>query len=219
MVVESLVLGTYKDLTINQEALKTSRADVTERIKFMATEKAESMGFGTNSGTVIMLDDDTAKGLFIEGVDSIQSLETHVSKEIFRENLINSIMRQVLDHVKITYNEDAVTEELDQMMVSIERQATEEGFTLEFFCDYNNLGSVDDLRKLYAEEIRTSYLEIETLKAIAKTEGLTEDSYEFETIKKKYLIEHGGETIEDEEAFRTGLLCQATVNWLVEVNL
>lgn len=218
MVVESLVLGAYKDLSIDPESFKVGQKELEERIQYMVTEKAEAMGMETGSNTVVVLDDDTARGLFIEGIETLEALEVYVSKILLQENIINTVMRHVLDNVTITYNEEAVAQELEGLMASVEQQAKDLGFTLEFYCTYNSMGSIEALKTMYAEEVRTSYLEIQTLQRIAQKEGLTIDQATYEEEKKAYQEKNEGKPF-DEDGFRRGLICQKTVNWLVSVNV
>ena len=89
---------------------------------------------------------------------------------------------------------------------------------MEFYCDYNNLQGVDELREIFRQEIYTSYLEISALEAIAHEEGIEVDEMEFSLLKENYRAFNENNSSIDEDALRRSLVIRSTVNWLVSNN-
>ncbi len=98
------------------------------------------------------------------------------------------------------------------------KQAVETGFTLEFFCDYNKLDDVASLEELNRQEIRTSYLEVKSLEAIAEVEGIHMTEEQTREAMTAYTLSTSN-PVEDKEAFKSSLIIQETVNWLVAQNI
>ena len=219
MVVEKLQLGAYKSLNIDPAGLGVSDQAVHEQMNRRVTDHMEKMGLDdSETSAVAMMDDQMALNLDIEGVIDIATFEVHVKRRLFQELLVNTVMRQVLDNVTIDYNEEAVEAELDIMMKDIEKQAVETGFTLEFFCDYNKLDDVASLEELNRQEIRTSYLEVKSLEAIAEVEGIHMTEEQTREAMTAYTLSTSN-PVEDKEAFKSSLIIQETVNWLVAQNI
>jgi len=216
MVVKSLKLGQYKGLDIKAEALEIDRKLIINKMKEMMIEKANSKGLESAAAeSVIVLDDEAAEEMQIDGVSNLLEFEEYIRRFMFKDQVINSVMKQVLDNVSIEYDQKEVELELDSMMSSIEEQAVNEGFTLAFYCDYNNLKNEDELREIFREEIYTSYLEIHTLEAIARKEEIGVDEVAFSLLKDSYTSSHESDTSIDEDALRRSLVIKSTVNWLV----
>jgi len=216
MVVKSIKLGQYKGLHIPADALKIDRQLIINKMKEMMIEKASSSGLNSSMAeSVIVLDDEAAAAMQIDGVDNLLGFEEHIRKSMFRDHVINNVMRHVLDNVSIEYDQKEVEQELDCMMSSIEEQAVNEGFTLAFYCDYNNIKNEDELRENCRNEIYTSYLEIHALEAIAQKEGIIADDVEFNLLKDSYMTSHESSSSIDEDALRRSLVIKSTVNWLV----
>jgi len=220
MVVKSIKLGQYKALHIEAEALEIDRQLVLNKMKEMMIENASSNGIDRSMAeSIIVMDDEAVKAMQLNGVNNLIEFEDYIRQSMFRDHVINNVMRRVLDNVEIEYDEAEIEKELDSMMSSIEEQATIEGFTLAFYCDYNNIESEDELRKMYREEIYTSYLEIHTLEAIAKKEDIKVDDVEFNLSMDSYTTSHESSSSFDEDALRRSLVIKSTVNWLVLNNM
>jgi len=219
MVIKSLELGQYTGLNIKVEALEIDRQIIINKMKAMMTEKASSIGIDSQMAeSVIILDDDAAKSLQLDGVNNLHEFEMYIRRALFKDQLINNVMRQVLDNVIIEYDQSEIDQELDQMMTDIEEQATNEGFTLAFYCDYNNLKDETELRELCRAEICTSYLEIYTLEAIAKNEGITVNDTEYNLLENSFKTINESYSSIDHEALKRSLVIKSTVNWLVANN-
>ncbi len=220
MVVKSLKLGQYKALHIETEALEINRQLIINKMKEMMIENASSNGIDSSTAeSIIVMDDEAAKAMQLDGVNNLPEFEEYIKQSMFKDQVINMVMRRVLDNVSIEYDEVEVEQELDHMMSSMEEQAVNEGFTLAFYCDYNNIESEDKLREIYREEIYTSYLEIQTLEAIAKKEGIEVDDVEFSLLRDSFTTSNKNSSTVDEDALRTSLVIKSTVNWLVLNNV
>lgn len=215
MVVKSIKLGQYSGLDIQVDPSEIDRQIVIQAMKDMILEKAKAAGSSASlDDQLIIFDDNAARKLEISGVYNLGDLEEHVRRSVFRDFVINKVMRQVLDNVSIEYNEKEVDNELEKMIASIEEQAALEGFTIEFFCDYKGIKDMDELRALYRDEIYTSYLEIYALESIAHKEAITIDESKLERVKIEYAMRSFEEDF-DESALRRSLTIKETVNWLV----
>ncbi len=220
MVVKSLKLGQYKALHIEVEALEINRQLIINKMKEMMIENASSNGVESSMAeSIIVMDDEAVKAMHLDGVNNLIEFEEYIKQSMLRDQVINNVMRRVLDNVSIEYDEVEVEKELDQMMSSIDEMAVNEGFTLAFYCDYNNIESEEKLREIYREEIYTSYLEIHTLEAIAQKEGIKVDDVEFSLMIDSFTTSNEGSSSVDEDALRTSLVIKSTVNWLVLNNV
>lgn len=220
MVVKSLKLGQYKALHIEVEALEINRQLIINKMKEMMIENASSNGVESSMAeSIIVMDDEAVKAMQLDGVNNLIEFEEYIKQSMLRDQVINIVMRRVLDNVSIEYDEVEVDKELDQMMSSIDEMAVNEGFTLAFYCDYNNIESEEKLREIYREEIYTSYLEIHTLEAIAQKEGIKVDDVEFSLMIDSFTPSNEGSSSVDEDALRTSLVIKSTVNWLVLNNV
>jgi len=220
MVVKSIKLGQYKDLGIKAEALEIDRQLILNKMKEMMIENASSREIESSvAETIIVMDDEAVKAMQLDGVTNLPEFEEYIKQSMFRDYVINNVMRRVLDNVSIEYDQVEIEKELDCMMSSIEEQAVNEGFTLAFYCDYNNIKGEDELRENCREEIYTSYLEIHTLEAIALKERIKVDDVEFNLLMDSYTTSHESSSSFDEDALRRSLVIKSTVDWLVLNNM
>lgn len=219
MVVKSLKLGKYKNLQIETFPDEIDREIIVSKMKEMMVEKLNSNGIRNElEETVLLLDDTAAKSLDIEGVSTLSELEDYIRRSLFRDKVINNVIRKVLDDVTIEYNHDEVERELEEMILSIEDQAINEGFTLEFYCDYNGIKDTDELRRMCRQEIYTAYLEICTLEEIAKKEQIVIDQCVLKSLIERYERLDDEYTPDHEDDLRKSLVIKATVDWLVQNN-
>ena len=214
-VVTDLKLVPYKGLGIDCCKLVVDQALIIKEIETMVTEKlpllVENDNPEINDGVVQLLE--------LDGIDTLQALEAYVEKQLLSDMVINQVMREVLDGTRITYDDGAIEEQLEPMIENIKGQAEEQGFTLPFYCDYNGIDSIDALKELYREEIRTSYLEISVLNEIIAREEIMLENNVFQEALRRYKDNLEANQEVDEEAIYMGLAVKEAVNRLVQWNL
>ena len=214
-VVTDLELGPYKGLAIDCSHFRVDEALVIQEIEAMVKEKLPPLG-EEDSPTI---NDEVVELLEIDGINNLKALEVYIEKHLLNDMVINEIMRIVLDGVKIIYDEDKIEEQLEPMIKSLEEQAVNQGFTLAFYCDYNGIDSIDGLKELYREEIRTSYLEMSVLgEIIDREEIVLEEAFFQEALHNNRASLDPTQAI-DEEALYFGLVVKEAVNRLVQWNL
>lgn len=173
------------------------------------------------------LNEQFVKNLEIDDINTIESLKEYIKKDIYNRkiyseniDLINSIMRIILDNVEIEYYDEAVEEAVNEMINDINKQIKDENLSMNKYYEYHKIKGEDDLREKFSEEVKTTYLELRTLEEIAKVENIKLSDYEYNNAKKAYLTKRGieEEDIRDENDFKKSVLLKEVINHIVEFN-
>lgn len=135
--------------------------------------------------------------------------------------LINRVMRPILDNVEIRYNDDAVEADGDRMFKELEREVTEKEIGMELLCNHYGISDPQKIREALENEVRTSWLEIAALREIALVENIELSDKEYEEARMAHMERNGLKDIaeEDEPDFRNSVLFTKVVRFLVDENV
>lgn len=132
------------------------------------------------------LDDDFAKEVDIEGVETLDQLKEHVTKELTDEKTqevenaaLDELMSKVVDKAEVEIPEVLVTDELDQMVNEFKSRLSQQGLTMELYSQFTGQdeAAVRDQMKVDAEKRVKMRL---VLAEIAKAENLEVSEEELE---------------------------------------
>lgn len=173
------------------------------------------------------LNEEFIKKLQIDNVEEIKDLKDYVKNEISYQkineesiDLINALMREILDNVEIEFDDKAIEEAVDEMINDIKKQIKDGGMDMDVYYAYHNIKGEPALRELFTDEVKTSHLEIRTLEEIAKLEDVAISDEEYLNVKEAYLKQKDAseDTIIDEEEFKKSIIFKKVVNHLVKIN-
>lgn len=174
-----------------------------------------------------VLNEEFIKKLQIDNVKEIEDLKDYVKNEIYYQkingksiDLINTLMREILDNVGVEFDDKAVEESVDEMVNDIKKQIKDGGMEMDVYYAYHNIKGEPALRELFSEEVKTSHLEIRTLEEIAKLENVSISDEEYIKVKEAYLKQQNvsEDVITDEAEFKKSIIFKKVVNYLVEIN-
>ena len=141
----------------------------------------------------------------------IECKEEAVNMEI---NLINNIVRKILDNCKITYNEDLVVKEAEIMRKDLEDQLASGDLNLDVYMVYHGIDNEEALMESLKEEVRTTYLEITCFEEIASREKISLTDEEIIAASSEYDADSG-----NIKGFHKGLLIKKVVHDLIKMNV
>lgn len=220
-MIKRLELGSYKNLNIKQSELEVTDENVFSAVKKMCLEKmSESKRFKDIQFDELYPDDEIVKNLHIENVNTVKELEDKVSEQMYNENLINDVMRQVLDNVIIEYDKEAIEEAVEKMCKETKLNVEESDLNMDLYYAHYGIEDDEHLKELFIDEIKTSHLEAVTLEKIIEVENIEIENDVFEQFKKEYLIKYPERRHDfDEGDFKKSLLFKKTIDKLIEWNV
>lgn len=220
-MIKKLELGEYKNLDINKSILEVTDENVFSVVKNMCLDKMkESKRFKDISFDELYPDDEIVKKLYIEDVNTVSELEEKVRKQIYNENLINTVMRVVLDNVNIEYDEEAIKDAANKMFEETKEQVEESELNMDLYYGHYGIEDEKHLKELFVNEIKTGNLEVGTLEKIIEVENIEIENDVLERLKKDYFIKHPESKHEfNEDDFKKSILFKKTIDKLVGWNI
>jgi len=219
MFIKSLQLGAYKNLDIEQSQWEVPEENVHFAVKKMClTKMSESSKFKDIPFDEIYPDDGIVKKLSLEDVNTIKDLEDKVRQQMVNENMINSVMRQVLDNVNVEYDDEAIEKAAEKMCEETRLNVEETELNMDLYYAHYGIENVEILKELFVEEIKTAHLEMETLEKIICVENLEIEDDIFEQTKEEYLKNPEHRQNFHEGDFKKSLLFKKTIDRVVEYN-
>lgn len=176
------------------------------------------------------LDEEFFKDLNIDGVNSLDTLNSYVEKEIINDkqrNIDNKFIGEVLkiasDDMKASIEDEIYDEEVNSMYREFVERMKMQGVSEEMYFEYTKT-SLDDLKKNMKEEaisrVKARYL----LEKIKEVENITVDDKEVkEELKKvsdmyKMSEEDVIRALGSKDAVKKDLEMKKTLDWLMENN-
>lgn len=220
MFIKSLQLGAYKNLDIEQSQWEVPEENVRFAVKKMCLQKmSESERFEGIAFDQIYPDDGIVQKLYLEGVNAIKDLEDKVRKQMYNENIINDIMRQVLDNVIIEYDEEVIEKAAEKMCEETRLNVEKTELSMDLYYAHYGIEDDENLKELFIEEIKTAHLEMETLEKIIEVENIEIEEDVFEQTKEEYLKNPEHRENFHEGDFKKSLLFKKTIDRIIAYNV
>lgn len=137
------------------------------------------------------LDDEFAKGLNIEGVDSLKSLKEHIRKDIetrkeqeAESKYTNDLLKQVVDKTTIEIPQLMIDQEVEAMYQQFMQQIQMQGMNEEMFLEMTKQ-TAEDVRKQMEADAKDKITYTLVLEKIASNENIKVEPKDIEAYFKK----------------------------------